>query len=90
MVPAPAHMLQEIISLQQLYMGKRSRFAAECCFHKFFLGVEVRGFPEFPACQQCRLVSALLVRAQPHYGLLTMMSNEEYPRERLCRFLLQR
>ena len=30
-------------------MGKRSRFAAECCFHKFFLGVEGRGFPECPA-----------------------------------------
>ena len=23
--------------------------AAECCFHKFFLGVEGRGFPECPA-----------------------------------------
>ena len=30
-------------------MGKRSRLAAECCFHKFFLGVEDRGFPECPA-----------------------------------------
>ena len=49
MVPAPAHMLQEIISLQQPYMGKRSRLAAECCFHKFFLGVEGTGFPECPA-----------------------------------------
>ena len=48
MVPAPPHMLQEIISLQQPYMGKRSRLAAECCFHKFFLGVEGRGFPECP------------------------------------------
>ena len=44
MVPAPAHMLQEILSLQQPYMGKRSRLAAECCFHKFFLGVEGRCF----------------------------------------------
>ena len=49
MVPAPAHMLQEILSLQQPYMGKRSRLAGECCFHKFFLGVEGRGFPECPA-----------------------------------------
>ena len=49
MVPAPAHMLQEILSLQQPYMGKRSRLAAECCFHKFFVGVEGRGFPECPA-----------------------------------------
>ena len=50
MVPAPAHMLQEIISLQQPYMGKRNRLAsAECCFHKFFLGVEGSGFPECPA-----------------------------------------
>ena len=31
------------------YVGKRSRLAAECCFHKFFLGVEGRGFPECPA-----------------------------------------
>ena len=30
-------------------MGKRSRLAAECCFHKFFFGVEGRGFPECPA-----------------------------------------
>ena len=45
-IPAPAHMLQEIISLQQPHMGKRSRLAAECCFHKFFLGVKGRGFPE--------------------------------------------
>ena len=44
MVPAPAHRLQEIISLQQPYMGKRSRLAAECCFHEFFLGVEGKGF----------------------------------------------
>ena len=49
MVPAPAHMLQEILSLQQPYMGKRSRFAAKCCFHKFFIGVEGRDFPECPA-----------------------------------------
>ena len=42
MVPAPAHMLQEIISLQQPYMDK-------CCFHKFFLGVKGRSFPEYPA-----------------------------------------
>ena len=49
MVPAMAHMLQEILSLQQPYMGKRSRLAAECCFHKFFLGVKGRGFPECPA-----------------------------------------
>ena len=41
--------LQEIISLQQAYMGKRCRFASECCFHKFFLGVEGRSFPECPA-----------------------------------------
>ena len=40
MVPATAHMLQEIISLQQPYMSKCSPLAAECCFHKFFLGVE--------------------------------------------------
>ena len=49
MVPALAHMLQEIPSLHQPYMGKRSRLAAECGFHKFFLGVESRGFPECPA-----------------------------------------
>ena len=49
MVPAPAHMLQEIISLQQPYIGKRSRIAVECCFHKYFLCVEGRGFPECPA-----------------------------------------
>ena len=48
-VPAPAHMPQEILSLQQPYMGKRSRLAAECCFHKFFLGVEGRGLPECSA-----------------------------------------
>ena len=29
--------------------GQTSRFAAECCFHKFFLGVDGRGFPECPA-----------------------------------------
>ena len=29
MVPAPTHMLQEFISLQQPYMGKRSRLAAD-------------------------------------------------------------
>ena len=33
-----------IFSLQQRYMGKRSRLAAECCFHKFFLGVEAEVF----------------------------------------------
>ena len=49
MVPAPAHMLQVIILLQQPYMGESSRFAAECCFHKFFLSVEGRGSPECPA-----------------------------------------
>ena len=47
MVPATTHMLQEIISLQQPYMGKRSRLAAECCVHKFLLGVEGRGVPEY-------------------------------------------
>ena len=31
MVPAPAHMLQEIILLQQPYMDKHCRLAAECC-----------------------------------------------------------
>ena len=36
------------------------------------------------------LVSTFQVRVQPHYGLLTMLSNKEYPTERLCRFLLQR
>ena len=40
MVPATSHMFQEIISLQQPYMGKRNRLAAECCVHNFFLGVE--------------------------------------------------
>ena len=30
-------------------MGKRSRLAAECCFQKFFLDVEGRGFTECPA-----------------------------------------
>ena len=41
------YMLQEIIiSLQQPYMGKLSRLAAECCLHKLFIGVEGRGFPE--------------------------------------------
>ena len=30
-------------------MGKRSRLAAECYFHKFFLRVEDRGFPKCPA-----------------------------------------
>ena len=49
MVTAPAQMLQEMFSLQQPYMGKRSRLAAECSFHKFFIGVEGRGFPECPA-----------------------------------------
>ena len=52
MVPALAHMLQKIILLQQPYMGKRSRLAAECCFHKFLLGVEGRGFPECPATKR--------------------------------------
>ena len=52
MVPAPTHMLQEILSLQHPYMGKRSRLAAECCLHKFFLGVEGRGFPECPATRR--------------------------------------
>ena len=49
MVPAPAHVLQEILSLQQPYMGKRCRLAAECCFHKFFHGVDGSSFPECPA-----------------------------------------
>ena len=48
-VPAPAHIPQEILSLQQPYMGKCCRLAARCCFHKFFLHVEGRGFPECPA-----------------------------------------
>ena len=33
-------------------MGKHSRFAAECCFHKFFLRVEGRDFPECPATRR--------------------------------------
>ena len=53
MVPAPAHMLQEILSLQQPYMGKRCRLAAECCIHKFFFGMEGRSFPECPATWWC-------------------------------------
>ena len=52
MVPAPAHMLQDIILLQQPYMGKRCRLAAECCFHKLFLGVEGIRFSECPATQR--------------------------------------
>ena len=53
MVPAPALMFQEIP--QQPYMGKRWCLEAECCFHKFFLGVECRSFPECPATwRRCR------------------------------------
>ena len=52
MVPAPAHMLQTIILLQQPYMGKRCRLAAECCFHKFFLAVVGSSFPECPATRR--------------------------------------
>ena len=40
--------------------------------------------------QQYRLVSALFIRVQPHYGLLTMMSTEDILENICVGFLLQR
>ena len=44
MVPAPAHITSRIFYHCSSHMGKRSSLEAECCFHKFFLGVPRQRF----------------------------------------------